>query len=355
VRDVLDSLDRWREAGEQIAVATVVETWGSSPRPPGAKMALTITDRVAGSVSAGCVEGAVIQEGQTAVRSGAPRLLTYGVADEAAWDVGLTCGGTIKVWVEPFAAFEGVYDTLAACLRNRQPCVLVGPLEGPPKALGHKLLVGPDGPLAGDLDLGDKQDRLIAGALECLSSGKSGAFRLGEDILLFADVYLPPPRLIVVGAVHIAEILVPMADLAGFDTVVIDPRGTFASPDRFPDAGELVRQWPHRVLADYGLDISTFLVLLTHDPKIDDPALKVALASGARYIGVLGSRRTHQQRVERLRADGLTEAQLARLHAPIGLSLGGRTPAEIAVSILAEIVQARNSPAPGSEGRAEGL
>jgi xanthine dehydrogenase accessory factor len=355
MHDVLENLEAWRQEGEQIAIATVVETWGSSPRPAGAKMTLTLGGLMAGSVSAGCVEGAVIQEGHEVLMQGAPRLLTYGVADEAAWDVGLTCGGTIKVWVEPFAAFESVYDTLAACLRSRQPCVVIGPLEGPPEVMGKKLLVGLEGPLAGDLRLDGQQDRLIACALERLAGGQSGAFRLGEDTLLFADVYLPPPRLIVVGAVHIAECLVPMADLAGFDTIVIDPRGMFASPDRFPNAGELVRQWPHRVLADYGLDISTFLVLLTHDPKIDDPALKVALASGARYVGVLGSRRTHQQRVERLRADGLSEAQLARLHAPIGLPLGGRTPAEIAVSILAEIVQAKNSPAPVAEGRAGGL
>jgi xanthine dehydrogenase accessory factor len=344
MHDVIDSLDDWREDGEQIAVATVVETWGSSPRPAGAKMAVTLGERVAGSVSAGCVEGAVIQESQAVVKSGVPRLLTYGVADETAWEVGLTCGGTIKVWVEPFSAFDTVYETLKACLRSRTPCVVIDLLEGPPEAMNKKLIVGQDGPLAGDLDLGGQQEAMIAGALEQLSSGKSGSFRLDEHTLLFADVHIPKPRLIVVGAVHIAEILVPMAGLAGFDTIVIDPRGMFAPPDRFPSASELVNKWPHRVLPDYGLDASTFLVLLTHDPKIDDPALKVALPSGARYIGALGSRRTNQRRIERLTAEGVSEAELARLHAPIGLPLGGRSPGEIAVSILAEIVQVKNNP-----------
>ncbi len=344
MQDVIDNLDAWREQGEQIAIATVVETWGSSPRPAGAKMAVTLGERVAGSVSAGCVEGAVIQESQAVIRSGAPRLLTYGVADETAWEVGLACGGTIKVWVEPFSDYDAVYETLKTCLRSRTPCVVVDPLEGPPEALNRKLILNPEGPLAGDLDLGGQQQALIAGALEQLARGKSGSFRLDAHTLLFADVHLPNPRLIVVGAVHIAEILVPMAGLAGFDTVVIDPRGAFATAERFPGAGELVKAWPHKVLPEYGLDVSTFLVLLTHDPKIDDPALKVALPSGARYVGALGSRRTNQRRIERLLADGVSEAELARLHAPIGLPLGGRSPAEIAVSILAEIVQAKNTP-----------
>ena len=341
--DVLDSLEKWRQRNEKIAIATVVETWGSAPRPVGSKLASTLGGSIAGSVSAGCVEGAVIEESKAVVESGAPRLLTYGVADDDAWEVGLACGGTIKVFVEPFSALDGVYDSLKRHLEARQPMAVVSVLDGPPERLNHKLIVLMDGQAEGDLSIPEHADDIVEGAQELLVQGKGGTLELEDGTTLFVEVYPPMPRLIIVGAMHIADPLVSMGNLAGFDTYVVDPRSAFATRERFPHATELVKEWPQHALPRLGLDGWAYVVVLTHDPKFDDPALQVALTSEARYVGALGSRRTNQKRMERLRKAGLTEEQLARLHAPIGLPLGGRSPAEVAVSIMAQIIQAKNN------------
>lgn len=342
MNDILESLEKWRERNEQIGVATVVETWGSAPRPVGSKLAATLSGGVAGSVSAGCVEGAVIEESQAVVASGQPRLLTYGVADDEAWEVGLACGGTIKVFVEPFSALDGVYASFKQYLEARQPMAVVSVLDGPPDHLNRKLIVLPDGRTEGDLHMPQQVEEIVAAALDFLEREQGGTLDLEGDTSLFVEVYPPVPRLIVVGATHIADALVSMGNTAGFDTYVVDPRAAFATEERFPHAAELIREWPQQVLPEMGLDSSAYVVLLTHDPKFDDPALQVALRSEARYVGALGSHRTNEKRLERLRKGGLTEKELARLHAPIGVPLGGRSPAEIAVSIMAEIVQVRN-------------
>lgn len=342
MRDVLERLDTWRSERQELAVATVISTWGSAPRPMGSKMVITRQGGIAGSVSAGCVEGAVIEEAAQVMDSGLPRLLTYGVADEQAIQVGLACGGTIRVFVEPGWTLDPVYERLAQRVRQRQPAALLSVLSGPPELANHKLLLLPDGEQAGDLALGAQARAAIRGALELLANETSAELELENGLALFVEVFPAPPRLVIIGAVHAAEPLVEIAKLTGFDTIIIDPRKAFNTPERFPDATMLLRKWPQDALAEVALDRSAYVVALTHDPKIDDPALEVALRSPARYVGALGSQRTNRLRLERLRQAGLTEEQLARLHAPIGLNLGGRSTAEIAVSIIAEIIQVRS-------------
>lgn len=349
MNDVLEQLERWRQSGDDIAVATVVKTWGSAPRPTGSKMVTTGTGGIAGSVSAGCVEGAVIEASNTVMESLTPQLLHYGVADDTAWEVGLACGGEIEIYVEPFAAYDGVYETITARLAARQPMAVVTVIQGPDDLRNRKLVVLPDGSTEGTLDLPEQRDAVIQAALNGMAQSQGAIVPLTDDLTIFVEAYPPPPRLIVVGAVHIADALVSIANAVGFDTVVVDPRSAFATEERFPHANELIREWPQHALPHMSLDMSAYVVVLTHDPKLDDPALQVALPSAARYVGALGSTRTARKRVERLTAAGLSEEQLARLHGPIGLPLGGRTPEEIAVSIMAEIIQVKNSPLPVKE------
>lgn len=341
--DILSSLELWLQRDEQIAVATVVDTWGSAPRPIGSKMATTLSGRISGSVSAGCVENAVLEESKAVIKSGKPRLLSFGVADDQAFEVGLACGGTIKVFVEPFEALRGTYDAIKRHIAAREPMAVVSVVEGPDEWINRKLIVLTGGHSEGDLVLPSVlHNRAVALALERLAQGVGGVGTLDEGVTLFVDVYPPVPRLIIVGAVHIADPLVTMANLAGFDTIIVDPRGAFNTRERFPHATMLIKEWPRKALAAMSLDRWAYVVVLTHDPKLDDPALQAALTSDARYVGALGSRRTNALRMERLRQAGLSEDQLARLHAPVGLDLGGRTPAEIALSIMAEIVRVKN-------------
>lgn len=353
MRDVLERLDEWRREGQELAVATVISTWGSAPRPVGSKMVITRQGGIAGSVSAGCVEGAVIEEAAQVLEASQPRLLTYGVADEQAIQVGLACGGTIRIFVEPGWALDAIYAPLSERIRQRQPAALLSVLAGPSRLANHKLLLLPGGGQFGDLGLEpDQAATVIPRALELLSAETSAEIELADGPTLFVEVIPAPPRLVIIGAVHIAEPLVQIATLTGFDTILIDPRKAFNTPARFPDASALLRQWPQEALAQVSLDRSAYVVALTHDPKIDDPALEIALRSSARYVGALGSQRTNRLRLERLRRAGLSDEQLARLHAPVGLDLGGRSTAEIAVSIIAEIIQVRSqaptAPSPGS-------
>lgn len=338
MKDVLQEILTWRAAGQPIAVATVVETWGSAPRPVGAKLVATADGRFAGSVSAGCVEGAVLEQCAETIATGQARLLTFGVADQEAWDVGLACGGTIRVYVEPFSAWTPIFPELAARLEKNQPLAVVTALNGPP----GKLLVTPDGQCYGALAV-DAHDA-VPTALACLARGQSETVNLRDDLTLFIEVSPKASRLIIVGAVHIAAPLIELARTLGFHTTLVDPRRAFATHERFPRADQIIAGWPEDVLPGLDLDDSAFVVVLTHDPKIDDPAMLAALPSAARYVGALGSKRATQQRRERLLAAGMSETTLSRLHAPIGLPLGGRSPAEIALAVLAEIVQVRSRP-----------
>ena len=306
----------WHRAGRGAVLATVVETWGSAPRQPGSQLVVGGDGGMMGSVSGGCVEGAVVTEAEEALRDGQSRLLTFGVSDETAFAVGLACGGTIRVLVEPVGAGlpVGLLEALVAARAARQPVAYGVNLEN----WDRRLL------LPGDDALADAR----------LRSDKAGKEEDGR----FIAPHNPPLRLVVVGAVHIAQPLMPMARACGYDPVLIDPRGAFGNAERFP--GEtILEDWPDEALAALKPDSRMAVVTLTHDPKLDDPAIRIALRSPAFYLGCLGSTRTHAKRLERLRAEGFTEAEIARIHAPVGLDIGAKSPAEIAVSIMAQITQ----------------
>jgi xanthine dehydrogenase accessory factor len=334
VRDILSDIEGWSAEGRPIAIATVVETWGSAPRPAGGKMALTADGRIAGSVSGGCVENAVVEAGKKTLSSGTPQLLHYGVSDDTAWSVGLACGGSLDVYVERLD--PGLFAPVDEALRREKPVAVATVIRGPEGELGKKLALFEDGSVRGGID-----EAALAEARAALSEGASRRVQT-EAREIFVDVLLPAPRLVVVGGVHIAVALVSLAKTLGFRTILVDPREAFGNPKRFPHADEIVSEWPDRALEKIGVNSSTAIAVLTHDPKLDDPALTVALRSPAFYVGALGSRRTQDKRTARLLAQGMSAADLSRLYAPIGLDLGGRSPEEIALAIMAQIVAARN-------------
>lgn len=342
MRDVIDKLDQWRDREQDLAITTVVETWGSAPRPVGSKMIATKVGGIAGSVSAGCVEGAVIEQSMEVIEQGIPRLVEFGVADDSAWEVGLACGGTIKVFIEPGWSLDSIYEQLKDYLVSREPFAIVSVLEGGEDIINHKILVKGDGEASGDLSLLAKKGIDMQDVLSYLDEGKSTSVDLRDGTRIFVESHSLPPKLIIVGAVHLAENLITIANSVGFDTILIDPREAFASRERFPHVKELMLEWPEEAMTKLSLDKSAYIAVLTHDPKLDDPALMLALNSNARYVGALGSRRTNQKRFERLRKAGLSEDQLSKLHAPIGLDLGGRSQGEIAISIMAEILQVKH-------------
>lgn len=310
--DIPEIALNWHRAGKGAALATVVQTWGSAPRRVGSQLAISGEGEIAGSVSGGCVEGAVVAEALDAIEDGKPVMLEYGVSDGDAFAVGLACGGTIRVLVEPIGPVMSVdlLEELVAARAAREPVAYVTGLKA-----------------------GRRLDRTGHG--ERFRMDRSGFEEDGET---FVNIHNPPLRLIIVGAVHIAQALVPMARIAGYDPLLIDPRESFGSAERFP--GEtILHDWPDEGVQAFGLDSRTALVLLTHDPKLDDPALEQALASDVFYIGALGSTRTHAKRVERLRDKGYGDDRIALIHGPIGLDIGAAGPAEIAVSILAEMTR----------------
>ncbi len=337
MRDILPELERWHDEGRPIALATVVETWGSAPRPPGGKMAATADGRITGSVSGGCVENAVVEAGKKTLSSGKAELLHYGVSDDTAWSVGLACGGSLDVFVERLdpSFFAAVREALAA----QKSVAVATVIAGPEADVGKKLALFEDGTSVGAID-----DAAAEEARATLAARASRRVNVGEREL-FVDVLLPAPRLVIVGGVHIAVALVTLAKALGFRTILVDPRESFGNAKRFPHADEIVNEWPDKALERLSPDASTAVAVLTHDPKLDDPALLVALPCRAFYVGALGSKRTQEKRRSRLLASGLPEATLARLRGPIGLPLGGRSPEEIALAILAQIVETRNAPA----------
>ena len=346
MRDILPEVTEWLAAGERIALATVIQTWGSSPRGLGAKMAMTSGGRICGSVSGGCVEGAVFQAGAEVLRTGVPQLLHFGVADESAWEVGLACGGTIEVFVQPLD--PAALSALQSALKRRVPLAELTIVSGPQAVLGMQALFDESGKLFGDLagSLEPEALKLAQQALLDRCTRRQPLNDAGETAELFVEVMLAPPTLVMVGGVHIARALAGMAAALGYRTVIVDPRGAFGSPERFAHANELIQAWPEEAFTRIELTRDTAVCMLTHDPKIDDPALRIALRSNAFYVGALGSRLTQARRRERLLEAGLTEAQLARLHAPIGLQLGAETPEEIALAIMAEVVAARHGTSP---------
>lgn len=323
-------------AGERVALATVVHVSGSAPRDEGASMAITQTSRIAGSVSGGCVDGAVVEEALGVIRSGAPKLLRYGIDRDMMWDVGLSCGGTIDVFVERLAALELPPDA-----QRWTRCVVVRPQS----EAGRRLILveHDDGPRPWrDGSLDPALSRAVLEHVAALRStdGPHLAALDGRDV--FFDVRRPRPRLVLVGAVHVAAGLCALAHRAGFEVVVIDPRERLNNRERFPLASELILGWPEDALPTLRIDADTAIAVLAHDEKFDDPSLVFALRSPAGYIGAIGSKKTARARLERLRSQGFGDADCARVHGPIGLDIGARTPEEIAVAVLAEIIAARN-------------
>lgn len=345
MRDILPEIERWQQEGEQIALATVIRASGSAPRPAGGKLAVTPNGRMSGSVSGGCVEGAVYELALEVLKSGQPQVARYGISNELAWDVGLSCGGTIEVFVEPFQG--GFRDANNGALRRaidqEDEVALATVVSG--TAIGAKLLIYSDGRSSGSL--GDQQldDAVTDDALDSIPQGSAGTstYQTGDtEVDVFIESYLPPRRLVIVGAAHIAIPLVNFARELGYHTTVIDARALFATRERFPNADELIVAWPDEALATLPLGPQTDIVLLAHDPKFETPALDVALRSRAAYIGAIGSRKTSAERKDRLRQSGFSDEQIARLHGPVGLDIGAKSPAEIAISILAEIIAVRD-------------
>ncbi|MER8114186.1 XdhC/CoxI family protein [Streptomyces sp. NPDC094031] len=363
--DLATELTRWLAEGREFAVATVVSVGGSAPRDPGAALAVDRAGTVIGSVSGGCVEGAVYELCQEALESGRSVVERFGYSDEDAFAVGLTCGGVIDVLVVPVGAQAPARPVLAAALAlaaGGEPAALARVARGPGELLGRTLLVRPDGThegtLAGHADL----DRTaVAEASALLEAGRTGTVEISADgshcpggLTLLVESDVPPPRMIIFGAVDFASALARAGKFLGHHVTVCDARPVFATPARFPDADEVVVDWPHRYLRRTATDARTVLCVLTHDAKFDVPLLKVALGMPLAFVGAMGSRRTHEDRARRLRAEGVSERQLARLRSPIGLDLGARTPEETALSIVAEIVAARRggSGTPLTGGRA---
>jgi len=337
MRDILSDLDGWQRDGKSIALATVVETWGSSPRRVGAKMSLTSDGKIAGSVSGGCVENAVFEAGINSLKTNGSQLLHFGVADETAWEVGLACGGSIEVFVKPLDM--NIYTALHSILIEEIPAVLATIIRGPEEILGREILIREDESTTGML--GYQWDKQVLKLVkESLANGISHRAMLSNDVEVFLEVLLPSPTLVIVGGVHIAIALASLAKMLGYRTLMIDPRKAWGNKERFPHVDQLIQEWPHEAFEQVLMTRSTAIVMLTHDPKLDDPAVKIALSGPAFYVGALGSKNTQAKRRERLLKDGLTESQLAHLHGPIGLDIGAQSPEEIALAIMAEMVDA---------------
>jgi xanthine dehydrogenase accessory factor len=353
VKELLGMLEAWRVDPARIGRAVVVRTFGSAPRPEGAVLLYTDDGRIAGSVSGGCVEGAAAEEIERARSTGHSRVIRYGISDEQAWDVGLACGGTIDVLVEPVLPVLAVDAAWASQGAGGLGSAVITPLpiDSPPGTFGPhepgdgsppepKLIVTEDGRLSGSLGKADLDRGLVQAATEALRRGLSSTVELGGRSL-FVEVFPVRPRLVVVGGVEVARSLVRLARELGFETVVVDGRPAFATPERFPDVDRLIVGWPDEVADEIGLGPNDAVAVLSHDVKFDEPAIVTALRRRCRYVGAVGSRKTQADRRARLVAAGLTSEEIGRLRGPIGLDLAGRAPAETALAILAEIVAER--------------
>ncbi|MGW1167870.1 XdhC family protein [Streptomyces sp. NPDC001153] len=350
--DIAEELNRWVEQGRDFAVATVVAVGGSAPRQPGAALAVDAEGTAVGSVSGGCVEGAVYELCRQALEDGETVLERFGYSDEDAFAVGLTCGGTIDILVTPVRADGPARPVVAAALAaaaRGEAAAVARIVEGPAQLRGRALLVRPDGSYDGGFGGHPELDRTVAAETGAfLDAGRTGTLEIGErgsrcgaPLTVLVESSVPAPRMIVFGAIDFASALVRVGKFLGYHVTLCDARPVFATRTRFPEADEIVVEWPHTYLERTETDGRTVLCVLTHDAKFDVPLLKLALRLPVAYVGAMGSRRTHLDRNERLRAVGVTEPELARLRSPIGLDLGARTPEETALSIGAEIVANR--------------
>jgi xanthine dehydrogenase accessory factor len=325
MRDVMTEVKAWLASGDPVAVATVISTWGSAPRPAGSRMAISQSGKIAGSVSGGCLEGEVFEQAQAILKGKPASVFHYGVSDDLAWTVGLSCGGEVDVLIEPLAQ---VHRELITALEDERPVVLKTELGERP---GARQLLTPSDPKVPDLL--DRENPVRQDGL-------------------FLEPFPRPPELFIFGGSHVAIPLTRLASALGFRVTVVDARSKFAERERFPEARRVIRAWPDEVLKDLPMDGSTYIVILTHDPKFDDPTITAALKGRPRYIGAIGSKKTHRERVARLAAAGVSPSEIERVHAPIGLDLGAQTAEETALAILAQMVAVRHGkqggPMPGS-------
>lgn len=338
MQEIIPDVNDWLENNQTVGLATVIQTWGSAPRKAGGKMAITPDGKMSGSVSGGCVEGAVFEEAVNAINLNQGKLLQFGVADETAWEVGLACGGNIRVFVELLQ--QDVYQAVQNLISEDRMGAMGTVVTSPNAAqVGEKFATDKSTLIAG----GTTHPEALKTALKTMKAGKNQLVELSDGVELFVEVFLPAPRLIMVGGVHIAVALTQMAKLLGYQTIVVDPRRGFGNDERFPDVDRLIQKWPKAAFDQISINENTAVALLTHDPKIDDPALHQVLDSAAFYIGALGSKKTHTKRIMRLTESGYSEEQISKIYGPIGLSINAQNPEEIALSIMAEIVQARRS------------
>ena len=310
IDDILTPMSVWLKEKRKVALATVISTWGSAPRPVGGQMAIDSNGEIIGSVSGGCIEGAVINEGINSINDGKLRIKDYGISNDMAWEVGLACGGELKILIQPLNLEDEIVYSIVENIKNREPT---------------KLIIN-----------------CLTGSRHIDNSMINQVSTYDKTKEEFIHVIDPKPRLFIVGAVHIAQALISLAKTADFEIILIDPRDHFATKDRFPNC-KIINEWPDTALSNFILDKATHLVTLTHDPKIDDPALIYTLKKDIGYIGSLGSKKTHNKRCERLIDIGFCQSDLSKIHGPIGLNIKAKTPAEIAISIMAEIINFRRS------------
>lgn len=344
MREIIDEIRPWFNNGEPFALATVTRTWSSAPRPVGSAMAVSQSGEVVGSVSGGCVEGAIYEVALEVLKTGQPRSVTYGVSDDNAYAVGLTCGGTIELFVQivdqiTFPNFDFVVDAV----RQGKPIAIATLIHG--KDLIGSRVVFDNSEVHGTLNSAELDHSVVEDGRGLLGHGETRTIRLGlngerrmDQLSIFVESYAPAPKLIVFGAIDFAAAVARIGKFLGYHVIVCDARALFATRKRFPDADEIVIAWPHKYLPTVEVNERTAICVLTHDPKFDVPVLEIALRTNAGYVGAMGSRRTHDDRIKRLREVGVSEAELSRLRSPIGLDLGARTPEETAVSIAAEII-----------------
>jgi len=344
MREIIDEVSLWFKSGEPFALATVTRTWSSVPRPVGSAMAISESGEVVGSVSGGCVEGEVFEVGRELLRSGHSKRVTYGVSDENAYAVGLTCGGTIELFIQcinsnSFPEFEVVVNAV----RQGKPIAIATLIEGTDSVGSHLIFNGNE--VHGTLNSAKLEHSVVADGRGLLDRGETRVVKFGpngerrmDQVSVLIESYTAPAKLIVFGATDFAVAVVRIGKFLGYRVIVCDARGLFVTEKRFPEADEIVIAWPHKYLPTVEVDSRTAICVLTHDPKFDVPVLEIALRTKAGYVGAMGSRRTHDDRLRRLREAGLSEVELSRLRSPIGLDLGARTTEETAISIAAEMI-----------------
>lgn len=341
MREILQPMQDWFESGKEVALATVVEIYGSAPRGLGAKMAVNQDSLMTGSVSGGCVEGAVVAEALKVIKTGKPKLLHYGVTQDQAISVGLACGGTIEVWVEKLNREN--FERMQKDLVEERLAVVVTVLSG--SHVGERVYAYPDGSMLGEFSDPDLTALVKANVVNVFSQQQCTrkTFQVNDQLVdMFFDMLAPSPKLVVVGAVHIAIPLVHYARILGFHTTVVDPRKAFGNVERFPHVDHLVREWPEEFLQSFPWNQGTYLVVVSHDDKLDVPALVIGCQNEARYIGALGSKKTFAKHVKDLKAAGITDQQIARIHSPIGVDIAARGPEEIALAIITEMIAVKN-------------